>query len=133
MDFRGLSEAANGTSEKRILVSDMEQQATTEGADGTLAAEIQALRADIASIRALLKQRLNGSLVENPSEDAILTTHQLAEALGIGLSTVFRYKKVGMPSMAGPLGSNPRDHGRVVRFRYGDVLAWLSKTRRKPR
>ena len=114
-----------------VLGSDDMTQQTTELIPGTLGADIQALRAEIrelsAALAASLKQRKKSRplLEKSISEDAILTAHQLAETLDVGVVTVWRYSQRGMPTLR-------RGRG-LIRYRYGDVLAWLSQKKKRAR
>lgn len=103
--------------------------ATTSPSNGTLApldavlAELRALRARNESIQASLDRLIEKTY----SPDAVLTTLQLAEHLGITERTISRWRELGVPRLQ--RGAN------FVRYRLSDVLAWLEgrNPKRKPR
>lgn len=110
---------------KSGLVSDASEPETDATAEGTLAAEIRALRDEVQALRRELAPRRHGSLIENQlTDDAILNPQQLAKALNVSASTIWRYRKLGLRTLSkkGP-----------VRYRFGDVLAWLRKAGGAPR
>jgi len=105
------------------MKTNAEYQSTTENNAGTLAECIDALRRQIEALTA----RVDRLLANRTGEDAVLTPEELAKALDVSPMTIWRWSKLGMPRLT--------KGGAVVRYRYGEVLAWLrvNKPRRKPR
>lgn len=101
---------------------------TTDAAgESAIMARLEALAAEVRALREAVAPLTEKAMVA--SQDEILSLHQVAEVFGVSLSTAGRWRKAGMPALA-------RKTGRpgTVRFRHGDVLAWLQRHgRSKPR
>ena len=52
-----------------------------------------------------------------PSAEPLMTREQIAEIMGVGVSTVDEFRRAGMPTI--------RWSRRLVRFRASVCLAWL--------
>lgn len=125
MEPKGIS----GAGHARITGDNMKQHATTPTADGKFP-EFDALLARVVTLCTAVEQLLEKKQYDDGS---VLTTDELAEALKISTMTIWRYRKLGMPELT---ADEELVEDGLVRYRYGAVLAWLSKKpkrRRRPR
>lgn len=119
MDSRGLYGAANTNYPEPDETSLMQHTATTNDTDGRIAALVANVERLTTAVERLLEN-------QKPTfnDDSVLTTDELAAAIGVTPRTIARWR------LEGRMPKKQAVPGGTVRYRLGDVLAWLE--RRKP-